>query len=239
MEGTQVGRLLSADYLILVNGAALLFNLLLIWKRRWAELAVFNAAATVNILLELILISKGLRQFAPGDFLHSAGALACLGWSDNGIFACTAYMNVRWLLKRDYPGGMLLALNAFYFIGLPLLSVNYGLFGLEGVHTWRTAPPAGHYAGLAVVCVFAAVMLFTRKQRVLGCIMAVGMLMELAFEARLFLVGVRPMPEHGNMFMAVMHNVTEFKFPMAMLIGFLVIQLIFRPKETQDPAPAG
>ena len=53
MGEDQVGRLLSADYIILVNGAALAFNIYLIWTRRWAELALFNIAALVNVSMEI------------------------------------------------------------------------------------------------------------------------------------------------------------------------------------------
>ena len=236
MGEDQVGRLLSADYIILVNGAALAFNVYLIWTRRWAELALFNVAALVNVSIEIAMSLTGIRHFQPDTIGGRIGSVLCLGWSDNGLFACIAYMNVRWFLKRDYKKSLMVAVNLLYFVGLPLLSIDYGLFPWAPVLTWRAMPGNARLVSLVILVVLMVTIYGLGYGRVLAWILLVGVIMELGFETRLFLVGVRPLTQGSHTLAAIVHNTSEFKFPMAMGIGFIVIKAIYKLPDLKDSA---
>jgi hypothetical protein len=233
-----VSRMLSADYIVLVNAAALLFNIYLIVNKRWNELAIFYAAVAGNVLVEIGLMVSGARGFMPDTAFARYGALACLTWSDNGLFATIAYMNVRYWLKKDYPVNLIFAVNMLFFIGLPLLSLDYNLAPLADVKTWRMVQAGQSFGTGIALLVFLAVIMGMGYSRVLARIMIVGVAMEAAFEARLFLVGVRPLAEGQSMPLAIFRNTTEFKFPLAMCLAFIIIKLIWKLPELKDKALA-
>lgn len=190
----QVNRLVSLDALYLVILVAVAYHVLLAVGRDWRALAVFHLAGSFNFLLEAFLVLDGTRVV---EGAASAGQvvllLAELSWFDNGFFASLAFVNVRAMYgTTPLARGHVAALNALFFVGLPVASLNWGLTGTTILTRRIVASPAAQQVlQVAAVVLGTGLLAALGYKRLVARLVLMGVAFGGAFQARLYVAGIR------------------------------------------------
>lgn len=230
METFEVSRHISYDYMLLVPALAAIFNLYLIQQKKWKELLVFNIAGLVNVTAEIYLVSSGIRKFDTGSDFQKVVIILCLGWVTNGFLFAIAYIDVRQWLKKLYPRNFVITANLIFFAGLPLANINYGM--LDGaVRTWRVMGHSSSHMEPVALAILAAAIFLLGYRGLLWRLLLIGFLIDLHFEGRLFLFGIRPMSQFD--FLRVAGRVL-FEMNIALCLGFLILKGIFKLEDYKD-----
>lgn len=222
-ELATVTRVLPRDYLIWVPLLALAFNVALAWQRRWRELWIFQVAGLVNVAVEVAMVLGGVRRFEAAALWERALAVCCLGWVTNGFLFSLAYADVRAWLSGIGRGPGLWLLNGLFVVGLPLASAPWGLFPGE-VRTWRLMGETVPALAPLLAAALALALWGLGYRRLLLRLLVVGTLIDVLFEVRLFLLGIRPAAE-----LDVAHVARRALCEMniALMVGVLLLMALF------------
>ncbi len=224
MHTHEIGRILTYDYLLLVPLVAVIFNIFLIANKKWTELLIFNLAGVLNLAAEGMMILNGTRNFDTGNPLLIAAASACLAWVTNGFVFTVAYIDVKQWLKKAYPARFVIAANIILFAGLPLGMFHWGI--LDGaVFTWRVMGDTVKYVEPIAFVILAAVIFFTGYKNLLWRLLLIGFLLDLHFEAGLFIFGVRP---PGQFDLITVGSRVLFEMNCFFMLFFLIVKAIFK-----------
>ena len=192
-ELEQVNRLFSLDALTFIPILMIIYHIFLIKNKEWKAIAVFHIAGVLNFLLEIIMCLNGSRFVASTNIFFIFLALFTLSWIDIGFFTSLAYLNTNYLFKNsEINRADLLVMNALFFIGLPVVSLDWGIFN-QKVLTGRyvTNPEVQLSLQLACVILIAGILYFTGYRHLLAILLLNGVTLGICFQTRLYLSGIR------------------------------------------------
>ncbi len=216
MNVIEMNRLISYDGLVGTTVLVVLMHILLIRRGRWKALGLFHLAGAANSVIELFMLSRGIRLLQGSGWAQVLAFLQ-ISWVDAGWFVMLAYMNTGFILElmqrfsRPHIGeavmapplerraGTLAYINLLFFVGMILAVMDYGL--LDGAVLARRvfARPrlVQTYQALSVA-IPIVVMSFLGFRRLALLLVIQGAAYGSAFQLRLFITGIRQASRAGG-----------------------------------------
>ena len=167
----QVNRLFSFDALFLILIIVLIYQIVLINQKEWKTVLVFHIAGLFNFLLEVFMVLNGFRIVETSNIFITFLTLFTLSWIDIGFFTSIAYININFIFKNSNLRKFhLIFLNLLFFIGMPLASLNWGIFNSTVLTRRILINPTIQLTFQVLSIVIVAILLFfTGYRRLLIC----------------------------------------------------------------------
>ena len=178
----EVNRLYSIDALIFIPIVIIIFHLLLVKNKEFKTMIVFHIAGGLNFLLEIFLITGGTRIIETNNVFLAFLVLFDVSWVTMGLFCSLAYININKVFENsDIDIKNLLLLNLIFFIGIPLASINWGIFR-KTILTRRlvTSPTIQPILQLSCVILLSMILFFTGYKK-LTSLLLLGVIFGSAF----------------------------------------------------------
>ncbi|MHA1150353.1 MAG: L-2-amino-thiazoline-4-carboxylic acid hydrolase [Promethearchaeota archaeon] len=189
----EVNRLYSLDALILIPIVIIIFHLILIRYKEFKTILVFHIAGILNFLLEIALISRGTRIIETHNSIIAFLVLFDVSWVTIGTFSALTYINLNKMFKNsdiDIIG--LILLNCIFFLGLPLASLNFGIFNKEILTRRIVANPLTQLSlQIIAILLFPLILIIFGYKKLSGLLFLHGIILGISFQSRLYFAGMR------------------------------------------------
>ncbi len=241
LNGEEVNRLFSLDAFIFIPLVVIFFHLILIKEKEWKAMIVFQIAGVLNFLIEIGMLMNGTRFVETNDVFLILLTLFTLSWIDIGFFTAIAYININYMFKNsDMDRLSLILANLLFFVGMPIASINWGIYDFTLLTGRIVASPIVQLSlQVSAIVLVSVILLLTGYRRLLSRALLNGVVLGISFQTRLYLAGIR---QASNMSVEtlIIDSLTLATMPIAAGLLFCILfrQVKFTTFGDAPPLPA-